>query len=344
MSKPLNPAVEALMQEIARAKLRAEERRQQKLEQSRQQYGVIQTDSGQIKLQLPPPPTKPSPDECCNSGCTPCIMDTYSSQLHAYEENVARLRQQYQQQISGELPSCHLAEPLSFGLLDPLKFTGVRVMHVDTPTNDTRILVLEATAADFVLALGEHVQIRADLKDGPLTRPFTPVMIPAHDGTVRPHIFVRLYANPLSSHLGRLQAGDRLKLRGPLRTHENLTWLFSAPVCVLAAAGTGIAPIFQALEFARLNSSYQTRRIVLVQCARNASEQWLERNIRDMQMPRLEYHVFLSNTHRLTDEKLRQLLDEECADARALICGPGTFNVDVSSWLAGIGIRDVQCL
>ncbi len=41
---------------------------------------------------LPPPPEKPEPDECCGSGCVPCILDLYEDRLQAWRERVAAIR------------------------------------------------------------------------------------------------------------------------------------------------------------------------------------------------------------------------------------------------------------
>lgn len=34
----------------------------------------------------PQPPREPEPDECCNSGCIPCIYDHYWDALARYEK------------------------------------------------------------------------------------------------------------------------------------------------------------------------------------------------------------------------------------------------------------------
>ena len=35
--------------------------------------------------EAPPPPEKPLPDECCSSGCVPCIYDYYYQALEKWE-------------------------------------------------------------------------------------------------------------------------------------------------------------------------------------------------------------------------------------------------------------------
>lgn len=36
-------------------------------------------------LKPPPPPEKPEPNECCGSGCVPCIYDYYYDRLSEWE-------------------------------------------------------------------------------------------------------------------------------------------------------------------------------------------------------------------------------------------------------------------
>ncbi|KAJ2358898.1 hypothetical protein GGF43_000498, partial [Coemansia sp. RSA 2618] len=218
----------------------------------------------------------PEPDECCGSGCTPCIMDTYWDHLSAYEQRASEFRKEYERALKGEVEHhVRSAEPISCGILDPLHFSPVRIMHIDKVCEYSRLFVLEATASNFVLALGEHIHIRATVNNGNskddvqhVTRPFTPVMLEADDGIVRPHLFVRLYTdNQLSTYFKQLSAGDTISVRGPIATQENLTRAFSGSLCVLAAGGSGIAPIFQALQFAHMNSAYREKRILVVHSA-----------------------------------------------------------------------------
>jgi hypothetical protein len=35
--------------------------------------------------QLPPPPREPDLDECCASGCDPCVFDLYEDRLQRWE-------------------------------------------------------------------------------------------------------------------------------------------------------------------------------------------------------------------------------------------------------------------
>ncbi len=34
----------------------------------------------------PVPPEAPAPEECCNSGCIPCVYDTYNEAMDEYRD------------------------------------------------------------------------------------------------------------------------------------------------------------------------------------------------------------------------------------------------------------------
>ncbi|KAJ2807291.1 NADH-cytochrome b5 reductase-like [Coemansia helicoidea] len=358
MGSGVNPAVQELLEEIARAKARAEARRQQRDADAHQQYGILRRADGTVELREPPAPVAPEASDCCHSGCTPCIMDTFREHLQQHERQVQVLREQYQRALAeGTAAGSVWHEPhgAPCGILDPLKFVAVRVMHVERGEY-WRMFVLEATSSDFVLALGEHIHIRAATgsSGGVVTRPFTPVVVEDVAGLPRPHLFVRLYDSALSRYFAGVAPGDALSVRGPIETNEDLTRAFSGPACVLVAGGSGIAPIFQIIRFASLNAAYSGKRIVVVHCARDASGLWLRDEIARLAdaLPHMSYHPFLSrdasdsaapHRRRLSAAAIRQLVGAETG-ARAVVCGPGTFNSAVAGWLRGAGIDDVQRL
>lgn len=44
------------------------------------------------QISLPPKPEPPAPNECCESGCDPCVYDLYYEALREWEAEVARLK------------------------------------------------------------------------------------------------------------------------------------------------------------------------------------------------------------------------------------------------------------
>jgi hypothetical protein len=37
----------------------------------------------------PRPPSPPAPEDCCRSGCNPCVFDLYEADLRQYERELA---------------------------------------------------------------------------------------------------------------------------------------------------------------------------------------------------------------------------------------------------------------
>ncbi|WP_191575694.1 MULTISPECIES: oxidoreductase-like domain-containing protein [Achromobacter] len=46
----------------------------------------------------PPPvaPERPAPDECCNSGCIPCVYDLYDEAMDRYREALKAWRARHE--------------------------------------------------------------------------------------------------------------------------------------------------------------------------------------------------------------------------------------------------------
>lgn len=42
--------------------------------------------------ELPPRPEPPGPNECCESGCDPCVYDLYHDELARWRERCAQIR------------------------------------------------------------------------------------------------------------------------------------------------------------------------------------------------------------------------------------------------------------
>ena len=50
----------------------------------------------------PQPPEQPGDDECCRSGCDPCIFDLYQQELQQYRESLAQWEVRQAARQSGE--------------------------------------------------------------------------------------------------------------------------------------------------------------------------------------------------------------------------------------------------
>lgn len=44
----------------------------------------------------PVPPERPAPDECCNSGCIPCVYDMYDEAMDRYRDALKAWRARHE--------------------------------------------------------------------------------------------------------------------------------------------------------------------------------------------------------------------------------------------------------
>ncbi|KAJ1727210.1 hypothetical protein LPJ72_006046 [Coemansia sp. Benny D160-2] len=166
----------------------------------------------------------------------------------------------------------------------------------------------------------------------------------------------------MSAYLRQLRVGDSILVRGPSSTIGDLGSLFgsnsnsnsssSNSRLVLVAGGSGIAPIFQILQYAHASAAHRDSRIALVQCAHRPGGLWLGREIAILarDMPRLAHTPVVSGSNgRLTEAALRRALSlgeggGGIGGCSAVVCGPGSFNADVGRWLRAVGVRIVHAL
>ncbi len=54
------------------------------------------------EIKLPPAPREPDLDECCGSGCDPCVFDLYEQRLERWRARCEALRQATTAQQGGQ--------------------------------------------------------------------------------------------------------------------------------------------------------------------------------------------------------------------------------------------------
>lgn len=52
----------------------------------------------------PLPPREPEPDECCGSGCEPCVYDRYYEALDRYEAAIQAWLQHHPEALADQAP------------------------------------------------------------------------------------------------------------------------------------------------------------------------------------------------------------------------------------------------
>ncbi len=54
---------------------------------------------------VPPRPNKPDADDCCGSGCVPCVFDVYYDQLQNWQERYGDRSSESAAEFEAALPS-----------------------------------------------------------------------------------------------------------------------------------------------------------------------------------------------------------------------------------------------
>lgn len=141
-------------------------------------------------------PIEPNQEDCCNSGCNPCIFDVYEQQLKLYES-----------QVNSET-ICPVINAIS--LLEYTKFYVVK--NIDLMNEHKLILFNELkTTRDVKKVIwtpGDHFLFKYVSKEINCTRAYTPVTVKLDQEKHDFAILVKRYVNGLvSNHLFNLSKG-----------------------------------------------------------------------------------------------------------------------------------------
>lgn len=202
---------------------------------------------------LPDCPEKPLPSDCCNSGCTPCILDVYDNLMKQWEDECNRIKSS-----AGRCDSKSLVKEPS---LLQTKYCPFRIDSIKSLTNDTSIFrfqsVNKASGSDGLLY--KTLENRLDLKpsqylilqgkdtiegkENIFSRAYTPISNGALSIKGCFDVVIKMYpTGRMSQYLQKLCVGDITLWRGPYGglSYEPNKFRHILMLC----AGTGIAPMY----------------------------------------------------------------------------------------------------
>ncbi len=105
---------------------------------------------------LPPEPTKPTNEDCCHSGCTPCVFDLYAEDLAKWKRQVERIQQGLPpEDDSGDK---HASKEAAFDLREYRPFTVTSVQHSGDTVSLVKCALPPGHTANF--RPGQHVIVR----------------------------------------------------------------------------------------------------------------------------------------------------------------------------------------
>lgn len=202
-------------------------------------------------------PIEPSKEDCCNSGCNPCIFDIYEKQLRLYEKYLK----------NGE--TFTLLEENGISQLDYTKFIVVKIVILCEQHNIIFFKRLKAGNKVWWKP-GHHFLFKYSSPEESCTRAYTPVIIenePRNNYDFS--IIIKKYdGGVVSPHLYTLCEGCVTLWRGPYGHYDIESNKFDR--LIMIAQGTGVAPFIAIINHILSNEDDMTK-IMLLYCCKSVN-------------------------------------------------------------------------
>jgi ferredoxin-NADP reductase len=219
------------------------------------------------------------------------------------------------------------------------------VVEVIEETHDTKTFRLDNSKCQLAVhRAGQFVKVCVPVAGGEVWRSFTLSSSPAR-AEVLALTVKRNPAGEVSSYLhDRISAGSELKIKGPLGGFYFDPFQHTEPL-VLVSAGSGVTPMLAIARY--LADTQATLPVVFLHGARSEADIIGGRECLRLaeRLPGLRYHVALSQPApawsglrgRLSIGMIRDLAPN-LARSRFFVCGPASFNDDLTAALLAAGV------
>lgn len=279
------------------------------------------------------PPEEPSKEDCCNSGCNPCIFEVYEKQLLLYKKSK-----------EGD----NASELFFPNAISQLHYTQFTVVDIAELCEAHKLLTFKLKSSDKNIRVtwkpGDHFLLKFTNENCSCTRAYTPLKQKNNTGTDF-SIIIKRYKNGLvSNYLYNLKPGQDVLWRGPYGAYEVIPNKFSR--IFMIAQGTGIVPFMSIIESILENEDDMTK-LILCYCCRNVDSILLRTELYSMKCYwNFTYSVFLSDfkqnvvykyqepilNHKLNREELLKFVPFSEKD-QFLLCGSTQFMEHFKLWL-----------
>ena len=241
-------------------------------------------------------PIPPSPEDCCGQGCIPCVNDIYEAELKLWEKAVAN---NTNQDKNCDLEKCiENNEVILRDTYSTYKLKEILPVIANTKIYRFSLQHSNACLISERTEIGQHVilrvpvptagDIQTDAKGGYITRQYTILSLPTCKGYF--DIMIKLYQNGNASKvISNWNVGDLVEFRGPFGEFPNKfmkpsetkpVHLLDHDHIILIAAGTGIAPMIQVINFILEDEEIENRIHLFYSC-KNSSEILLKDQLKD---------------------------------------------------------------
>lgn len=272
------------------------------------------------------PPLEPSKDDCCNSGCHPCIFDVFEKQLKLYQQFI---------ESGTKLP-----DDLSENGISQTEYTKYQLIQATEVCDSHKLLVFKSISVDSKKVRwkpGDHFLLKYISKDLCCTKAYTPIKqkdcSKDHDFAIILKVY---YDGLVSNYLNNLQEGDITLWRGPYGAFEITPNKFNR--LIMIAQGTGIATFISIIKNI-LDNEDDITKIFLYYCTQSEKTILFRSELYAFkQYWNFRYKIFISNYsehtkykyqepithHKFSLEDLEPLELFQC-DSQFLVCGSENF-------------------
>ncbi|KAH9632196.1 hypothetical protein HF086_015228 [Spodoptera exigua] len=273
-------------------------------------------------------PDEPNSEDCCNSGCNPCIFDIYEEQLKLYKKYLMN-----KESVNVQIQNNAISQ---------LKYTEFVLVKIIPECHLHHHLLFKKKSEDNTKVFwkpGDHFLYKYTTDKYSCTRAYTPLNICNEQSLMSDFsIIVKKYEHGIvSSHLCNLKEGSITFWRGPYG-HYNLECNKFERI-IMIAQGTGIAPFISIIETILNNEDDFTRLILIYCCKGENSILFREKLYSYKSYWNFKYEIYVSNTsislkcryhepiksHRFNKDNLLPLKPYKNND-QVLICGTPEFN------------------
>ena len=329
-------------------------------------------------------PIPPLPEDCCGQGCCPCVNDIYEAELKLWEKSIANDTLNRGANDTGVEESISQKDVIFCD-----SYSTFKIKEILPVTENTMIYRFSLPHSNICLLaercdIGKHVVLRVpvpvidghstNLSGGYVTRQYTILSSPMCQGYF--DIMIKLYQNGIASQvISKWNVGDLIEFRGPFGEFSNK---FMKPLekkqihlldydnVILLAAGTGIAPMIQVINYILDDEEIETRLHLLYSCKKSSeillkdqiksyaafwnfkvtffltSQDKVVDNVADLKSQL--YYAGVEN-ERISMQLIEKYLVEKNIDFIApknlyLVCGTKQFEIDVINSLRNLKIPD----
>ncbi|GAB1859135.1 cytochrome-b5 reductase [Camponotus japonicus] len=274
-------------------------------------------------------PKTPLDEDCCGSGCTPCIFDVHKTLLKEWESRKTQ----------------NVKVKTSNNLLSPLSYKVFIITDISETSEDYFLVYLKYSGCEtkndinLYIEPGQHVILHSWCK----SRPYTPI-----SWTCNSLVFlVKLYKQgEFSSRLKNALIGNAIDIRGPYGDFKYKSNSFRQ--IVMFSIGSGIAALYP-ITRSIVDDETELTRIHLIAGFQSVAQVPLKKELRSLadywnfkctlQLSQLNdetvnLHGFNIKAGRLSKSLVADYL--QCNDTETtliLICGTLKFNQSMKEWL-----------